>query len=1552
MINWIKNINGKWDKSTNDISTIDIAENLKPTSELNIPSNEKSIIYIPTHNINDVYEWYRLFNDSYAFSENFDKFGFGIHAWFDKSRGQSIKGWFPNLVEVKCSSTNKIKYYDDGVSYFRSSIDYIENFTNLDQLIIDNVIINNNEKVLLKNQSYDELTLFTIDTLLSFNNIFYIIINPGDEQYFSIGNNIILKNIDNTFILDKILLINYTNINGTDYAVIKTVNEHANAIELADTISGNWIENSFKENNGIYEFVNGNLTLIDLMFDKYKTYSQIVYTYQGETNINKEFYLRRNEEKFHINYSLFPYSGIGEELIYSEGSAYLIKCELDYDLSIDSSSNINVATLSSCCECIANLNVTNVQHPTTNPPYDDLETDPFRLLVLDPTVAEKIMSTTTNGIGDYKLTGHVGDIDYINLGNPTQELEFALYDIDGYDNFLNQYVIDKYPGLGFNLNLNFNYKNLTPTEALSVTFTENNNIDITNVVIVPYDNGVATPFLIGETIDFVNGASGIVKWLLDLGPVGLLIVELTTENILLSDNLAFTGLTSGASALTDVNHPFPGITAFQEFTYLILTYDGMNHFPITALSAGDFVDVKFDVTINNVVTNLVDYQFVSSTTVKTSTDLEMAIYPAFDKNMLNDIKRNLELGNDIGNSLELTLKLVNTYGSESGNTKDNIESLMDCINRTIIGKTYDFTYEIDLTNEVYLYFNGLRRNTKYKWYNMGVQFIYDSDFYNIEHKIEWKYRPYFYHYNATKYNFFNFFNEYLGIGPYNLNQLIQFNLNYNNIAGNSDRFGIEGSIKKPDYGNIIYFGADYKELILDNVKRQSFINVSMPSIAYSDDEIWVDSIEWDEINNLGIITLLSYVRIPNNGTNVIITPLVSIEDIASKLEDVFDKKINSISEETYGFNTSIEYNVYKPDTSTYAHMLLQSGTDLAANKTMLIYNSISAILFKDYNEPRITFTKRDRNFLFDNDAHIFVKCASENDVDILSAPVSIDGYVLVATDLIVLKDQNDPTENGIYEFVSVGNPLVRYDDFNLTNYWNVKYGITNINKTFQAYYELPLEYGTTDIIFVEKQYRRKSDPRLTIRPIEIAKLGVDNETQPWKKINIKYDTQEEVENLLTIQPGINSIYEIRFIDGLTEYNILNDINGQGQYAWILRENVLTENAVVGCTQTNGPGTGEIIWYTGTWVQGTWCNGIWIQGTWIDGTWVNGTHNAYPIQDYYYYVNYTPTTNNTLSLWINGTWLNGIWNGGIAENINWVNGTFNFGIIKDGLWTDGIFYNGIINHIIWETGTFYGGDFETGIWKSGTLSEIDPTIPARFGTGADASSTSYSDRAIWIKGTFDSGQFHSGDNTLHNGSIFYAGTIIDADWYGGSFISGSFQNSIWYDGVWFGGYYVSNMTNGSGSYKNVTLQPFQYDEILGLTVLGDYIQHETHNLNTFDNSFILFGTPVAPSNFSNIAFLNEFDMVYNTTYIKKPIVPGSVTDTTLILDISAEPIISGYVVADTVFNTPDGRPFICSEFTGIWKSGIFLNGYFKSGTWETGTFINGYFANGVFGINQE
>ena len=57
--------------------------------------------------------------------------------------------------------------------------------------------------------------------------------------------------------------------------------------------------------------------------------------------------------------------------------------------------------------------------------------------------------------------------------------------------------------------------------------------------------------------------------------------------------------------------------------------------------------------------------------------------------------------------------------------------------------------------------------------------------------------------------------------------------------------------------------------------------------------------------------------------------------------------------------------------------------------------------------------------------------ASTGNVTTSSAPSSLDGVTLAATDRVLLKNQTDPVENGIYTFASAGSPLIRVTDLDI-----------------------------------------------------------------------------------------------------------------------------------------------------------------------------------------------------------------------------------------------------------------------------------------------------------------------------------------------------------------------------------------------------------------------------------------------------------------------------------------------------------------------------------------
>jgi len=1440
MTQLINNINKEYIYSTNDIDYNYYEENLQTINF--IDDLNQSIVYLPVHNINDIYEWYRIFKDSYIYTNNKDKYGFAIHAYFDKSRGESIKGWFPNLVEVKASSTETLKYYNDDNNYYKSSEDFITNFNDLETLFIDNVEIHENEKILLKNQYYETLNMFLIDTIYSTYNEIYIEITDNENMYFEINNILIMKNNENIFIENKILNLSYTTISSIDYLIIKLQDNIivSNIISVGDKIKGMYLMNTLQTENGVYEYKNNQLVLCDFMYDKYKMYNQIIYTYQGLTNTNKEFYLRRNEIKFDSNYTKFPISGISNPLYYSEGSAYLVKCELSYNTTTTSGTLL----VPTCCGC-QNID-TSIEHPTGPGPHN-YTTDPFRLLYTDYNETDKIFLSGTTGPAKYVFNSN------ISLGSCDQKYTFYNKDEDNNDN-----VIKKYFDLFFNNslitldNISFKYVNYSAGETLNPIITNTNYTytQLTNTTLINYE------------YDLVQ----------DILPTSLTIEDGSLINLKITDNISNT---------------------------LILNMT----FQISNLSI-------------------------------TTSDLEFEIFPKLDENLFNHV--------NLLTNYSIDINFLSVYGSISGDADDNINSLKNKINSTILGKIYNFSFDYNT-----FLLNNINQNNILIYENpkfiLDVEDIVTETFY-LNHELSSDITIYNKDYTIKKY-----LNDYLDV---NANSYIVDILSYTftglNDKNDPNYFEIIESEKIPNRGNIIKFGKNFKELIFDIiVTKDTYLYLDFLDLisSYTIFNVWVNNYGYNSDTEIGYIELLEYIPILNNGEELVIEQGNDINIYSNIYKNIFEK-VTSGKITTDELHTHQIFDVYNPLQSFSPYNINTAKTAYISLNENSIVSKISGVVFKEYNEPRISFTKRDKSFKFSDDEIIITKVCTVTNINILSAPSIINDYTLFIDDLIIVKDQIDNTENGIYIFNGSGNELIRYNDLNKKNYWYTEYGTVSSNKYFTIYYEIPLLYGTSPINFYESIYRRKSDPRLSLIPIEIAKLGVDNKTQPFKKINTKYDLSELEEDLINIQIGINNINKIKFIDGLTEYNILNNINGQGQYSWILNEDVITENAIVGCTKEFGTGTGDLIWYTGTWVQGGWCNGIWIQGHWITGIWYNGIFNANDIQNNNIFITYNPIQINTLSTWDSGIWINGTFNGGIVITIQWYNGIFNNGVIYTGLWENGTFNGGIIRNIHWKYGLFTGGDFETGVWENGILNQLSVTNPARFGINSKVTSD-FNDRAIWRTGKFIGGEFYS-DPDKFNSSIFYNGLFENAKFYGGSFIYGKFKNSTWTNGVWFGGYKCTIENTINTTVKKITIIPTQYDQILGLNTNFNYKPNLNHNVH-LENSSFYFLAICNNEPFNYTAFINSGFLNGNTPYVTKPYINGTASDTELNVYLDGSVDDTTYQSEDTINNIPDGNPILASEFTGNWKAGLWLNGLFISGSFETGVFSQGHVINGTFGL---
>lgn len=97
--------------------------------------------------------------------------------------------------------------------------------------------------------------------------------------------------------------------------------------------------------------------------------------------------------------------------------------------------------------------------------------------------------------------------------------------------------------------------------------------------------------------------------------------------------------------------------------------------------------------------------------------------------------------------------------------------------------------------------------------------------------------------------------------------------------------------------------------------------------------------------------------------------------------------------------------------------------------------------------------------------------ASTANVDIGSAPANIDGIALLAGDLVLLKDQTAPAENGVYEFNGTGNAMTRAtgwdsaDEFIPGRQVYVDEGTAN-EETLWANADYVATLGTTAVTFI------------------------------------------------------------------------------------------------------------------------------------------------------------------------------------------------------------------------------------------------------------------------------------------------------------------------------------------------------------------------------------------------------------------------------------------------------------------------------------------------------
>jgi hypothetical protein len=96
--------------------------------------------------------------------------------------------------------------------------------------------------------------------------------------------------------------------------------------------------------------------------------------------------------------------------------------------------------------------------------------------------------------------------------------------------------------------------------------------------------------------------------------------------------------------------------------------------------------------------------------------------------------------------------------------------------------------------------------------------------------------------------------------------------------------------------------------------------------------------------------------------------------------------------------------------------------------------------------------------------------ATDANIDILSAPATIDGVSLLGNERVLVKDQSDASENGIYIFIAENQPLVRAADLPLgSNATNVALFVSTGPQGDTAWVQVndPATVGPDDLQFIE-----------------------------------------------------------------------------------------------------------------------------------------------------------------------------------------------------------------------------------------------------------------------------------------------------------------------------------------------------------------------------------------------------------------------------------------------------------------------------------------------------
>lgn len=1460
----------------------------------------RSILYMPVHNSDDIYEWYRIFNDAYLFKDltatNYiDNIGHGvgITLYSNCDRAKTIKAWFPNLVEVKAISSDVFEYTYDGVDILRRSVDYIDNyvFGVEDNLYIDGTLINVGERVLLKNQYIERLWLFglAIGDLSGVASI-YGIDNVGKNIRIIVDSTVI-KNYDTVFRDGGI----FVGIKGdgtiVEYDIVSVFISDASVVgkyfldirlgefsELlgieycADKVNGIYeMDESMMIENGVYTYTGTGLVRIEEMGMTEKVYNQLVYGYQGKTNMNKTYYLRRHEGKhydvghseydvmdpFKINkyYGKYPCDGYELPFRYSLGNPQLIECEVTYDVAMQP---LDFSAVDMTCSSFNN-SYNYLAHPSHDGPYtwsDNI----FRLLYLDYNMARKLQSKSKIGPADYTIKD---DLVFYENGSVNVP-ETIKFDVStNIYNYLNKYV-----------------------------------------------NKIGANFVIND----------ITFHAIKLSNIGTIITELS--DCTLHDVEADILIDGTMNKIT--------IDLDSSYGSLSLPYNE------------GFIRLRIDVMDGVDVINSFDSEIYVNMT-KIGTVLELDIVPGFDKNMVDDLF--LNYNNDPLIVTNIGIEFISSFIYDDNllpytDIYDNeyMNNFINSVNKTILGHVYDFGYKINV-NEIINPDNSITKTLDNitlklnKIRNNFNTYIYDDMTQSIElyiggntlsSEIVCNYKNVY----GPNYTISEYMN-YIDLPNVLLETRTDMQLNFNDDITSPLYCKIIESNKHDDFGTVLELGFGFKQYVLENIKEHSYYKVVEHSNLLSYKLVFVNSVEYDYETKIARIVFNNLINGYEPGTNdyIHIDPAFTLTDLSDIYESNFNINHNIANNSDYllPIDEMSNYSPILPSTYAVANDIINSREH---------FFNLTGVVYKEFNEPVYTFFKRDKKFRFDNYAIIDITSILVNSVtytehyysgttniEYLELDIINDGsHLYVVDDLILLCGQLDIRYNGIYKVVTVNASSILVTKQGITNnaYYKASTGLNNGSMKFVTYDGNYLSY-ITPIYTYTLDYRKKNDLRLNITFLRTARLGVDNDYQPFIPINHNRDSIEVIENIVSVSNNINAYNAIRFIDGLSYNNIINNIDGQGQFAWILHENVVTENAVVGKMIDPITGLEILVWYKGKWVDGVWCNGIWIQGEWINGVWVNGQMYSYGITDNILTVtiNYSTIIEN-LTVFKNGTWYNGIHYNGIMENVDWKNGTLKGGRILTGYWENGTvdghynpLYNveeAVIEHIYWKNGTFNKGYFNKGYWENGIFND------GVFGSEAYLSNE-YSDRAIFIKGIINAGTFTTKNNE-HNATIIYTGKFTGT-LNSGTLIFVDINGSTINDGVYIGGYY-STLTP-TGTTTKIDYTPSSWDVLLGLTTLNGYIPNTNYMVLPNITEISILGK----SDVTNVPelFVNEqFNSNYNISLSYNINVPSGTVPNYIEINKVTVPM---------TFSTNNDYPFITvpiTDHTTIINGGVFFKGY--------------------------